>query len=199
MSLLHELQVTLIETQEPKLRDLAMRLGNPKNQTEIRQRKLRKELYEVLGSIIDSESYYLIVMATKRIEKITNKITANVGWFASRKGITEIEGEIETYTEFPEIVKGRRLYHLDRDETGFHVQNDEVPSNGLLKSIREAEIKFAKEKKEELELLHQMYPTDSSTVSLSDMSLTFQMIPITLQKQPRLHPVLIFRRLRMCL
>lgn len=157
MSLLHELQVTLIETQEPKLRDLAMRLGNPKNQTEIRQRKLRKELYEVLGSIIDSESYYLIVMATKRIEKITNKITANVGWFASRKGITEIEGEIETYTEFPEIVKGRRLYHLDRDETGFHVQNDEVPSNGLLKSIREAEIKFAKEKKEELELLHQMY------------------------------------------
>jgi len=155
---LHQFQIALYETGEEELRVIAARLGDPKYKEGIRKLLLEKKLYRLLGLMIDPHSFALIKEANKNIDKLTNKLIFNGGWFPSRYGITVLDAEEDTYKYHPgEFPSGIRPYHLDRDETGYHLQDFEPEPNSLAFRIRQAEKEFMVEREVELQILHQMY------------------------------------------
>jgi len=155
---LHQFQIALYETGEEELRVVAARLGDPKYKEGRRKLLLDRKLYQILGLMIDPNSFKLIKQANKNIDKIRNKLIFNGGWFAGRYGITVLDAEEETYESHPnEFKEGIRAYHLDRDETGYHTQDFEPELNTLAYYIRQTEKEFLKEREVELQILHQMF------------------------------------------
>ena len=155
---LRELQVLLYETGERELRTLAEQLGNEKFKKGLRKQLLEKKLYKLLEALIDERSYILVEVADKQIFKITNRFIADGGWYCSRSGMTEIENEEITMADFPEeVIPGRRLYHLDRDETGFHTQDFEPEEGTIYFFARQTEEQLMEDRKEDLEHLHNAY------------------------------------------
>ena len=155
---LHQLQIILYETGDKKLQELSSKLGNPKYQVGSKKRRLNDELYALLEKLIDPKSYLLLKQANRNITKITNRLISNGGWMASRTGITDIITEERAIKSFPnEYEEGKRLYHLERDEKGFHIMDDEPTPSTMYEFARETEKKFLQERKQELEILHKSY------------------------------------------
>ncbi len=155
---LHELQIILYETGDKKLRELASKLGDPKYQTNPNKLKLQEELLNLLGKLIDPHSFFLLKQARRSIHKITNRLIFDGGWFPSKKGITDLTTEERAIQNFPdEYEEGKRLYHLDRDEKGFHVADDEPKPFSIYDFARRTEKAFLEKRRKELEVLHEAY------------------------------------------
>ncbi len=153
----HQLQIILYESGERNLRDLAQKLGDPKYSTRPKKVLVDKQLLQLLARIIDPASFHDLAAANKCITKIKNFLIRNGGWYASEDGITCINLEDRAKKNFPEETKGERLYHLDRDENGYHLLNSTDSEASIVNSIRKIEADFLENRKELLESLHNAY------------------------------------------
>ena len=116
-----------------------------------------KELYKILGSIIDRDSFQKIKQANKEINKSVKSIIFHCGWFASESGITNIDAEDRLHAEHP-IPEAIRLYHLPRNEQGFHVIEDDNQDT-IIRIVRDEEKRFLSQYSNRLNKLHQIYST----------------------------------------
>ena len=118
-----------------------------------------KELYKILGSIIDEDSFKIIKQANKRIYKAAGHFIFHSGWFPSETGITNIDEEdrLHENVEHP-IPEAIRLYHIPRNEQGFHVIEDDS-QNTTIRIVRDEEKKFLSQYSKRLNKLHQIYST----------------------------------------
>lgn len=118
--------------------------------------KVEKKLYRILKTIIDENSFNHLRETNKIIKKARNRFIS-IGWFASETNIANLEEEDRVHTIYP-ITKAIRLYHLTREEKGYHVIDDNSDIS-IVKIIRAHEEDFFSEHKRELEELHQIYST----------------------------------------
>ena len=155
---IHTLQVVLYETGDKECRDIASLLSDPRREEPTTRRFIDKKVYRLLGNIIDEASANCLKEADKRINKLWNKLFRDGGWYTSRFGASQFDNEEESIQMFPkEFIPGVRLYHVERDENGYHLQDFEPEINTIYYFARQSEEKFLEDKKEELAILHQMY------------------------------------------
>ena len=114
-----------------------------------------KELYKILGSIIDRDSFKIIKQANKRIHKAVGQFILHSGWFPSETGITNIDAEDRLHIEHP-LTEAIRLYHLPRNEQGFHVIEDDNQDT-TIRIVRDEEKRFLNQYFNRLNKLHQIY------------------------------------------
>lgn len=118
--------------------------------------KVEKKLYRILKKIIDENSFNHLIETNKTIKKARNRFIS-IGWFASERNIANLEEEDRVHKLYP-ITKAIRLYHLTREEKGYHVIDDNSDIS-IVRIIRAHEEDFLSEYKRELVNLHQFYST----------------------------------------
>lgn len=156
--LLHKLAIAMYETGDKKTRDFAAQVEAFRIGKYNKPYQIEKKLYSLLENIIDFRSSALLEISLHTIQKISNRLINDGGWYVGASGITDFTSEERAIKNFPdEYEEGKRLYHLDRDETGYHVGTDIPAPNTIYDFARKTEIKFAETRKKELDLLHQMY------------------------------------------
>ncbi len=164
---MHQFQIALYETNEDELRKIAAQLGDQRYRQEgLRKYFLEKKLYRILGLMIDEDSFKVLMKANKAIDKLQSRLMSNGGWSTSRYGASDFTSE-ERFNEeeFVESDDGKRWYHVERDETGYHL-DDATPKKGTFAyEARSAEKRFLKEKEPELSMLHQMYTIQERIMS----------------------------------
>ncbi len=154
---LNRLIVMLYETREPELTKLAVQLGDEKFQKGLRKPLLDRKMEKLLEYLLDPQSNYYIREANSRIRRTRTKLLHTTGWYASRTGVTNINLALKTIDYFMGTTVEIKPYHLDRDETGYHVQTNPVKKGSIYEFVRNQEEEFYENNQKELTVLHNSF------------------------------------------
>ena len=156
---LQRLLTLLYESREPALVKLASQLGDDKFKSGLRKPLLDKKMECLLEYLFDPQSNYYVKHANNKVRKLRKKILYNTGWYVSRSGATNFELATKTINAFIGRYSEIAIFHVDRDETGYHLQNIEVDEDSIYGYVREKEQTFLEQNQEALQEVHQAFTT----------------------------------------
>ena len=109
---------------------------------------ISRKLYVVFLKHIDEESSKKLAAMEKRLWQLTNFFIYFGGWSFNRHGATACEN-------IPYEEKGNDLWHIYRDENGFHT-SDKRPVTTYGECVRKEEEHYLKEYKEQFQEAHEL-------------------------------------------